>query len=471
MGGLSLQLAAAAAGGGALALVLCLGRWARKRGGQRTTWLSARAAQLGTATATPAYIWEHVMRLGDAYCAAERPDGYICLAISENRLAPPLFAHELVLARPGGLESTGYDNPRGGLRFRLALANFLSTHVAERPVHHDALACSAGATGVLHNLLFAIADAGDVCLIPASLVPAAAMLGLPRSRAPYLFAPFAVLFLTDTRRRRTSQASTATWGTCGLASSHLRCRAPHCPTLTAASGRRCWMRPWRRRRGNIHRAESPCYSLPTRTTPQASSTPSLPSAMLWNGPRAGGCMCSSMRYTPTQCSARARASGRKTSHVAKSRRSCRCVDVYQLVKLLAWHTQSMDFWPHALIPAAPSVPQMYPELPAHVHVCWGMSKIFGIAGWRVGVLVSENTQVAYVFVCVCVCVCACVRACVRVRGCMCVCARAYLLACWFSRRLACCVMMMVISLNASKPRSKQKRSMQEVMIYRITSVT
>ena len=69
---------------------------------------------------------------------------------------------------------------------------------------------------------------------------------------------------------------------------------------------------------------------------------------------------------------------------------------------------------------------MYPELPAHVHVCWGMSKIFGIAGWRVGVLVSENTQVTYVFVCVCVCVCVCVRACVRACGCVgvCVCVRA-----------------------------------------------
>jgi aspartate/methionine/tyrosine aminotransferase len=31
----------------------------------------------------------------------------------------------------------------------------------------DTLACCAGATGVLHNLLFVIADVGDICLIPA----------------------------------------------------------------------------------------------------------------------------------------------------------------------------------------------------------------------------------------------------------------------------------------------------------------
>jgi hypothetical protein len=31
----------------------------------------------------------------------------------------------------------------------------------------DSLACGAGATGVLHNLLFVIADVGDICLIPA----------------------------------------------------------------------------------------------------------------------------------------------------------------------------------------------------------------------------------------------------------------------------------------------------------------
>jgi len=72
------------------------------------------------------------MRLGATYCPETRPDGYICLAISENRLAFPLFRDALVNSRPEHISSTGYDNPRGGMRFRTAIASFLSEYVAKR---------------------------------------------------------------------------------------------------------------------------------------------------------------------------------------------------------------------------------------------------------------------------------------------------------------------------------------------------
>ena len=80
----------------------------------------------------PSYIAEHISRLGEVYCPEERPDGYICLAISEHRLAYPLFSAALAEVRPAGVQSTGYDNPRGGLRFRQSVAAFLSEHVAGR---------------------------------------------------------------------------------------------------------------------------------------------------------------------------------------------------------------------------------------------------------------------------------------------------------------------------------------------------
>ncbi len=38
-----------------------------------------------------------------------------------------------------------------------------------------------------------------------------------------------------------------------------------------------------------------------------------------------------------------------------------------------------------------SMLQLYNPLPPHVHVCWGFSKIFGVAGWRAGVLVLNPT--------------------------------------------------------------------------------
>ena len=160
----------ALAGGAALALARLLASITRKAKMTQDGALSERGATLIQGEGPPCYIIEHILRLSEAYCPTERPDGYICLAISENKLAQPLFREELARARPDCISSTGYDNPRGGLRFRHAVAEFLSEHVAQRPVHPDAIASAAGATGVLHNLLFVLADAGDVCLIPAPYI-------------------------------------------------------------------------------------------------------------------------------------------------------------------------------------------------------------------------------------------------------------------------------------------------------------
>ena len=99
----------------------------------RSHGLSARGSVLAAGHAPPCYIMEHIMRLGKTYCAQERPDGYICLSISENRLAYPLYHEVLAAGRPNDISSTGYDNPRGGVRIRKAVADFLSQHVARRP--------------------------------------------------------------------------------------------------------------------------------------------------------------------------------------------------------------------------------------------------------------------------------------------------------------------------------------------------
>jgi len=128
--------------------------------------LSARGAPLLDGHGPPSYIMEHIMRLGEPFCAKERPEGYICLAISENRLAFPFLKEALSLvSTPPHISTTCYDNPRGGQRFREATAAFLCEHVG-RSVNADAIASAAGATAVLHNLFFVIADPGDVCLVP-----------------------------------------------------------------------------------------------------------------------------------------------------------------------------------------------------------------------------------------------------------------------------------------------------------------
>ena len=64
--------------------------------------LSLRGEGLSKGPGPPGYIMQHILRLGDGYCAQERPGGYICLAISENRLAYPLYKEALATARPTG---------------------------------------------------------------------------------------------------------------------------------------------------------------------------------------------------------------------------------------------------------------------------------------------------------------------------------------------------------------------------------
>ena len=64
--------------------------------------LSLRGQGVAGGQGPSSYIMEHIMRLGHVYCAEERPRGYICLAISENRLAYPLYKEALAAVRPTG---------------------------------------------------------------------------------------------------------------------------------------------------------------------------------------------------------------------------------------------------------------------------------------------------------------------------------------------------------------------------------
>jgi hypothetical protein len=79
--------------------------------------LSERSAPLVSGAGPPGYIAQHISRLPTAYAPGERPDGYICLAISEHKLAFPLLRTALAEVRAWrwSISTTGYDNPRGNL--------------------------------------------------------------------------------------------------------------------------------------------------------------------------------------------------------------------------------------------------------------------------------------------------------------------------------------------------------------------
>ena len=274
--------------------------------------LSARGAPLVGGHGPPGYIWEHIMNLGAMYCPKERPGGYICLAISENALAFPLFRDVLSGARPNDTRSTGYDNPRGGIRFRKAVADFLTEHVARRPVHMDAIASTSGATAVLHNLLYAIADEGDVCLIPS---------------------PYFTGFDSDLSDPRVGLIPFAV----------------PCPSLTKIDlgiSVEVLEEAFKAASKGGRKVKVLLLTSPHNPTGAFYSEEALRCAVTW-------------------------AQGRDMQVVAD--------EVYSNTLLEGAEENGFK-----------SMLQLYSPLPAHVHVCWGFAKILGVAGWRVGLLISES---------------------------------------------------------------------------------
>jgi aspartate/methionine/tyrosine aminotransferase len=102
------------------------------------------------------------------------PTGALPLNIAENRLS----WHELkerieAVTREGSIPAwvPKYASTRGAAPFRVAAADFLSTHLTGCTVDPDHLGVSAGATSVIEMTAFVLADAGDVAVIPAPCYP------------------------------------------------------------------------------------------------------------------------------------------------------------------------------------------------------------------------------------------------------------------------------------------------------------
>jgi len=226
-GRLAAAAVATAAASWAIAKIL---NWRRERK-ERLGGLSRRSTGL-VGGSPPCYIAEHIQRLitGDVYHPKRSPDGYICLAVSENRYAKmavplarlsltspplglstsqpwaicgrlsfPLLQRPLRESRPADITTTGYDDPRGGHEFRGRVATLLTSHF-RRPIDAAHLYCCAGATGVLSVLFFVLCDRGDGVLIPAPYFTGRAAASRAAPVAPRARAPRAHCLLA--RRRR-----------------------------------------------------------------------------------------------------------------------------------------------------------------------------------------------------------------------------------------------------------------------------
>ena len=116
------------------------------------------------------------------------PGGNISMVIAENRLmserfrerwrealvssySPPSASPSAAAAGPA-LDSLYYQDFRGTLPLRQALAGFMSRHVARRhAVEADDLIVGNGCGSCLDTLFHVLCDEGDACLLPAPLYP------------------------------------------------------------------------------------------------------------------------------------------------------------------------------------------------------------------------------------------------------------------------------------------------------------
>ncbi len=107
----------------------------------------------------PEYIAEHFARV-------TADDGYIGLAISENKLVWDLLEPMFNRDRRVEQRSAGYDVMVGSDQFRNSVAAFGSEHIWGREIDPDQVITLAGAGSILETLFYVIANPGDGVLVP-----------------------------------------------------------------------------------------------------------------------------------------------------------------------------------------------------------------------------------------------------------------------------------------------------------------
>mmetsp|Transcript_317 Transcript_317/g.545 ORF Transcript_317/g.545 Transcript_317/m.545 type:complete len:434 (-) Transcript_317:307-1608(-) len=105
--------------------------------------------------------------------SASDPDGYIALAVAENRLSFEILRPKLQesLSLPSEIEC--YNDPSGLAPLKINIASLMMrTILPDIQVEISHLCFSAGCNAILDNLFFCIAAPGESVLIPAPYYPA-----------------------------------------------------------------------------------------------------------------------------------------------------------------------------------------------------------------------------------------------------------------------------------------------------------
>lgn len=119
---------------------------------------SARGRRLTDSAPTAEYVAAHHDRAGS--------DGYIGLAVAENKLMWDVLGPRLRAPRNPGPDAVGYDDMTGNRKLREQIGDLLERTWVGRPFAPESIAVLAGAGSVLEILFYVLADPGDGVLVP-----------------------------------------------------------------------------------------------------------------------------------------------------------------------------------------------------------------------------------------------------------------------------------------------------------------
>ncbi len=123
--------------------------------------VSKRARRMVTESTIAPYIVEHIQR-----SAPPRDPDYLSLAVAENGLMWDIVSEKANAVRNVGPSAFAYEDMRGSVALRAALARFLGDRLFRCDVDADSVVVMAGAGSVIEALAWALVDPGGGVLIP-----------------------------------------------------------------------------------------------------------------------------------------------------------------------------------------------------------------------------------------------------------------------------------------------------------------
>jgi aspartate/methionine/tyrosine aminotransferase len=282
--------------------------------------LSSRACERMAAGAKSTPFGEALGKAwGNEYDREMNPEGWINLAVAENRLTTSLVQSAIANACPLSTKDIFYpDTWHGTPAFRKTLANFLCKHVMHVSFSPDHLVVAAGATAVFDLLGHVLCNAGDAVLVPSPMYNG---------------------FIDDLQRR----ADVSVFN------------APTAPEHMFAGTARAISRAWRKlsaaERGRV-KAVLICN--PNNPTGEVLESSEIGRIVAWTRKR----------------------------HLQL---------IFDEVYAMSLHLKQPDA--SAVTPFISVAEVLRGDLGRDVHIVWGLSKDFCAAGARIGVLLSQNSEV------------------------------------------------------------------------------